>query len=255
MTDQVIVYTEELLKGFRDVGVRSGDVLFFHSSLKSFGFVENGADPVIDAALATVGAEGTVAVPTFVQKVDRQKASYSARERVWDIQASPSDVGVITEVFRNRTEAVRSDHCCDSLAAIGAEATTAMSGHRDAKGRPSPWNEKAFGRGSPWDWFVDRNAAYLLMGVGFEACSLFHYCQALWVESRYDVESDELMWPEFDFPAMGERLESAGLVRRTSLGRSKWACFRVAPAVELVQRILEIEPSLIVPTPLRPYGE
>lgn len=255
MTVQDIIKAEDLLRGFGEIAVRQSDVLFFHSSLKSFGPVDQGADTVIDSALAAVGPEGTVVVPTFVQKVDGERASYRTREHAWNIETSPSDVGYVTEVFRKRPEAVRSDHCCESLAAIGAEAEAAMSGHRYAEGRPSPWNEKSFGHGSPWDWMVDRNSAYLLMGVGFEVCSFFHYNQALWVESKYAGQHDGLMWPGFDFAVMGERLKSAGFVRQTSVGRSIWLCFRVAPCVELVRQVLETEPLLIQLKPLRLYGE
>ena len=219
-TSQDIVKTEDLLCGFGAVGVREGDVLFFHSSLKSFGWVDNGAESVIQSALTTVGPAGTVVVPTFVQNVTGEEASYRTREHAWELGISPSDVGYITEVFRQRPDAIRSDHCCDSVAAIGAEAELAMSGHRHAKGRPSPWNEQSFGRGSPWDWLVDQNAAYLLMGVGFERCSLFHYCQALWVESQDADKPEGLMWPTFDFAMMGEHLKSAGVVQQISVGRS-----------------------------------
>ncbi len=243
------------MRGFREIGVRGGDALFFHSSLKSFGWVDGGADTIIDSALAAVGVGGTVVVPTFVQKVNGESATYQRRRRAWNIETSPSGVGYITEVFRKRPGAVRSDHCCDSLAAIGAEAETAMAGHKHADPRPSPWDEKAFGHGSPWDWLVDRNAVYLLMGVGFKVCSLFHYTQALWVGSTYNTQREDLMWPKFNFAVMGRRVRTAGLVRQTSVGPSTWQAFRVAPCVEAVLRILEAEPSLIQTNPLRLYGD
>lgn len=255
MTGHDGVQSEDLQRGFEQLGIRGGDALFFHSSLRSFGRVNGGAETVIDSGVSAVGLEGTVAVPTFVQKVDGKRASYRQRAQAWDIHASPSDVGFITEMFCKRSDSVRSDHCCVSVAAIGAGALEAISGHRDAKGRPSPWDDSAYGHGSPWDWLWKRNGAYLLMGVGFNVCSLFHYCQALWVESNCSGERDGLLWPGFEFVAMGERLKSAGLVRKTSVGRSTWLSFRVAPCVNLVQKILEAEPALIQWAPLRLWGD
>ena len=243
------VRKRDILKGFADLGLAEGDALLFHSSLKSFGYVQGGADTVIDGAIEAVGESGTVIVPTFVQKVNGESATYRTRREAWDIRTSPSDVGHITEVFRQRSEAVRSDHCCDSLAAIGADAGNAMGGHGSAGPRVSPWDEKAFGHGSPWDWLVDRNALYVLMGVGFNVCSIFHYNQALWVERKYKKADEPRMWPGFNFSVMGDRVKSAGLVSQTSVGSSFWQAFRVAPTIEFVSSVLDNEPSLITLSP------
>ena len=132
MTGHDGVQSEDLQRGFEQLGIRGGDALFFHSSLRSFGRVNGGAETVIDSGVSAVGLEGTVAVPTFVQRVDGKRASYRQRAQAWDIHASPSDVGFITEMFCKRSDSVRSDHCCVSVAAIGAGALEAISGHRDS---------------------------------------------------------------------------------------------------------------------------
>ena len=130
------IQKDDILQGFAALGLRKGDALLFHSSLKSFGYVHGGAETVIDGAIEAVGATGTVVVPTFVQKVNGESATYRTRREAWNIRTSPSDVGHVTEVFRRRPDAVRSDHCCDSLAAIGAEAEAAMGGHKRAGSSP-----------------------------------------------------------------------------------------------------------------------
>ena len=255
MEDRKTVHKEDILKGFASLGIRRGDALLFHSSLKSFGDVQGGADTVIDGAIEAVGESGTVVVPTFVQKVNGESATYRTRLEAWDVRTSPSDVGHVTEVFRRRPEAVRSDHCCDSLDAIGADARNAMVPHGSAGPRLSPWDEKAFGHGSPWDWLVDRNALYVLMGVGFNVCSIFHYNQALWVERNYGRSHPAPMWPGYNFSTMGDRVKSAGFVLETSVGPSLWQAFRVAPTIEYVSRVLDDDPSLITLSPLKLYGE
>ena len=128
-----------------------------------------------------------------------------------------------------------------------------MAGHRKASGRPSPWDERAFGHGSPWDWLVARNARYLLMGVEFNVCSIFHYCQALWVETRHDQRNQGLTWPNFDFRQMGDRLKEAGLIQKTSVGLSRWQAFRAERGVQLVMDIVRSEPGLIQEERLRPF--
>jgi len=235
----------QLADGFERVGVQAGDVLLFHSSLKSFGWVTGGPDTIIDSAVAAVSPGGTVAVPTFVQKVAGDHASYSQRRGVWDMDTSPSDVGLITEVFRRRRESVRSDDCCNAISAIGADAKRIMSRHHLARPRLSPWGPTSFGHGSPWDWLVEQNAVYLLMGTGFSACSIFHYAQVLWMEAKYGDRLQGRTWPKFDFVQMGMLITDAGLVTETTVGKSRWLAFRCAPCVEAVLSILDENPSLI----------
>ena len=55
------VTLDDLIEGFRRVGVHQGDTIFCHSSLSKFGYVEGGAETVVDALLAAVGPTGTVA--------------------------------------------------------------------------------------------------------------------------------------------------------------------------------------------------
>jgi aminoglycoside 3-N-acetyltransferase len=56
---------EKLVEEFRELGVMKGDVLFIHSSYKSFGGVEGGPQTVINALLDVIGVEGTLIMPTF----------------------------------------------------------------------------------------------------------------------------------------------------------------------------------------------
>ena len=50
-----MVTRKDVFNTLRELGVKDGDILLFHSSLKSFGQVENGADTVIDGALDAAG--------------------------------------------------------------------------------------------------------------------------------------------------------------------------------------------------------
>ena len=55
----------ELLAGFRQTGVKTGDTIIVHTSYKSLGGVEGGADTVIDVMRELVGTRGTVLFPAF----------------------------------------------------------------------------------------------------------------------------------------------------------------------------------------------
>ncbi len=56
---------DELVTGFQQLDLSYEDVLMVHSSYKSLGGVEGGAETVIDALREAVGTHGTVLFPTF----------------------------------------------------------------------------------------------------------------------------------------------------------------------------------------------
>ena len=62
-------YTAEDIKnGLQSVGLKEGDTVIFHSSFKSIGKVEGGAETVIKAMIDYLGNEGTLIFPTLCNK-------------------------------------------------------------------------------------------------------------------------------------------------------------------------------------------
>ena len=124
----------DLVEGFRRVGVHPGDITYVHSSLSKFGYVEGGADTVVDALIEVVGRDGTVAAPS---------ATYSKKKdgSVFDVRNSPSELGIISETLRRRTR-YRSHHLTESVSALGrmAEELTATHSLTPA-GAESRWVE------------------------------------------------------------------------------------------------------------------
>ncbi len=103
---------DDLVAGFKQMGISPGDTIMVHSSYKSLGGVEGGADTVIDALVEAVSAEGTVLFPTFNFKswVDTH---------YFDIRETVSHMGIITELARCREEAIRTPHPLYSFAVLG----------------------------------------------------------------------------------------------------------------------------------------
>jgi len=88
---------DDLLKGFQATGIQPGDLVMFHSSYKSFGGVQGGADVVIDALLDLVepAKGGAVFFPTY-------GVAAWCGNHYWDISETPSEMGAITEAARQR---------------------------------------------------------------------------------------------------------------------------------------------------------
>ena len=105
---------KQLAEGFEALGIRSGDTLLVHSSLKSL----EGASPadVIEALLALLGPEGTLMLPTL-------SYLYANRDNpVFDVRRTPSNVGAIPEYFRTEYPVLRSLCPTHSCAAVGLRA-------------------------------------------------------------------------------------------------------------------------------------
>ena len=114
-----LVTRADIVAGLRAIGLQPGDLVQVHSSLSAFGYVEGGADAVVDALLEALGPDGTLMVPTFNH----------GREKVFDPATSPSVNGKITEALRTRPEAHRSVHPTHPYAAIGPLAEWLTSEH------------------------------------------------------------------------------------------------------------------------------
>lgn len=58
------IYKEDIVQGLTELGLKRGDVVIVHTSLKSIGYVCGGAQTVIEALIEVVTSEGTIVMPT-----------------------------------------------------------------------------------------------------------------------------------------------------------------------------------------------
>ena len=156
---------QDLAEGFHDAGIERGDHILVHSSLSSLGWVDGGADAVIDALLACVGESGTVLFPTLTGCPD------DSREHppVFDARHTRCWTGSVPETARSREGAVRSLHPTHSLAAIGELAQWITADHELVR---SPC-----GFGSPYDKLADIAGKIALVGVSQAANTSFHHAE------------------------------------------------------------------------------
>ena len=152
--DQIAPYTvASLSSDLCALGLRPGDTVLVHSSAGRLGFVAGGSQAVVQALLAALGPDGTLAVPTHTpDNTDPAgwgnppvPASWwpAIREQApgFDRSLTPSRwMGVIAETVRTWPGAVRSDHPQVSFAAVGGRAAEVTGGHQldDALGEHSP---------------------------------------------------------------------------------------------------------------------
>ncbi len=180
-----MVTRKDVADTLNSLGIKNGDILLFHSSLKSFGEIENGADTVIDGALDAVGADGTLVAPALLTK------SFYVAYEIFDKNTSPCEVGLIPETMRKRQNALRSDQATHSVSAIGKMAEFLTNSHSTSKPRKFPYGDYAFSHGSPWQKMYDLNAKVVMMGAPYNTITFRHFVEAIYAEKVIDQIKDE----------------------------------------------------------------
>lgn len=154
------MYTKEQLFGqISKLGISPTDTLLIHSSMKSIGAVDGGADTVLDA-FSEYLKDGLLILPTHTWR--QMNAEYN----VFDVNTEPSCVGILTEIFRKRPGVVRSWHPTHSVAALGKDAQAYTAGDQR-------WNTPC-ARESAWGKLYDRQAKILFIGIGFNRNTIIH---------------------------------------------------------------------------------
>ena len=160
---------DDLLSALRKLGVVEGDVVLAHSSLAAFVGFRGGAPEVIKVLEDAVGPSGTLIMPTL--SFSGSAVAYARQGKIFDPKRSPSQVGLLTEVFRRSKGVARSLHPTHSVAVLGPDADYFVRDHHLA-GTPC-------GAGTPFCRLWEKNGKVLLLGVGVSAVTFFHCVEEL----------------------------------------------------------------------------
>ncbi|MFM7386964.1 MAG: AAC(3) family N-acetyltransferase [Bacteroidota bacterium] len=146
---------EQLIQDFNRAGIHSGNQLMVHASLSKMGYIEGGAETVVDVLKEIVGMEGMILMPT--SPIARLQLDYVSENPVFDVLRTPSAMGKISEVFRTSDGVVRSYHPTEPVAAWGAKAYEYINEHTE-KNTPYHWN-------SPYGKLIQHGGKIVYIGV------------------------------------------------------------------------------------------
>ncbi len=243
---------EDIVAGLKRLGISAGDVILVHSSLKSFGYVDGGADAVIDALIESVNPDGTVIVPTITGLEQHSEAN----PPIFDVRNSPSWTGKIPETFRKRDDAIRSLHPTHSVAAIGKYAEYVTREHIDSS---TPCGEK-----SPYMKLVELDGKVVFIGVTLKSCTLLHSVEEL-AKCPYHLQPNSVTakiidadgniiektlyihkWgTQRDFEKLEPIFLNAGIMKIGKVGNAEIRILQAKPAVELTLNLLKKNPYVL----------
>lgn len=230
-----------------------GCLVCLHSSLRSFGRVDDGADAVVDGFLA---AGCTLLVPTFTphhvpapegRRFPRNATDYDAppgpdwlgEPYVPETTLVGPAMGTIPAAVARRPGRSRGAHPQNSFCAFGPLAQALTSGQTPLR----PY--------VPFEELIARGGSVVLAGVGLDRMTLVHLA-----EEHAGRELFHRWAPGADgrplecrvggcsagFGSLAEAL--APCERRTSVGKSLWRVFDAGRALELVTEAIRADPEI-----------
>lgn len=242
------VTKEDIKEALRKLGLGEGDIVGVHSSLSSLGYVEGGADAVIDALLEVVGEAGSVVMPTY--STNRRRLPKSEEEAAlgvtwkykvlpFDPETTPCWTGAIPETFRKRPQALRGSDPAHSLAAVGPRAATLVEG---------------------WHRLLELNGYILLVGVGLGCCSSMHLAEQEVqlpphilkkitpppeLRERYRREGIEFGFGPYPaFARLEGPCRARGIMKEVRVGAGTLKLLRLRELIDLYAEYLRTDPDL-----------
>ena len=243
-----VVTKTDVVDALHNLGIRESDCVLVHSSMKSVGYMEGGPDAVIDGFLEVL-ADGTLVFPTLCSR------DWEHVYENWHMDAE-SDVGLLTNIFRKRQGALRSNQATHSVAAIGKEAEYLTRTHGEDGKRIGIYGDTPFSTDSPWEKMYQMNSKVVFWGVTAHFCTLRHLAEYIFVDqcltdlegkSEHEEFLDALwlyggenkVWPHVRSLNVYEELRRMGAVKETTCGDAKILCIEAKPFVDFCIKVLE----------------
>ena len=248
----VTVTREQIAHDLARLGIAQGDVVFVHSSLKSLGWVDGGADAVIDAFMDTLGPDGLMVVPTLSWTFARGDLAKHA----FDPKETPSRVGRISDTLWRRPGAFRSAHPTHCIAGLGRQAEDLVQGHDKTS---------TFGKDGPYRRYVKWGAKIIFLGVDVRCNTTLHAVED-WLDLPYMAVEEALVkgpdgrpqivevtkspMGDRDFYRKGSKVERlyerANLVHRGKVGMAGTVWLPSEEMVAAVVQAIYHEPTLLL---------
>ena len=241
---------QDLINDFNLIGIKAGMNIMVHSSLSKIGWAIGGPQTVVYALKEIIGESGTIVMPAatpFCLHPNDWKGKNIPKEwinkiedhlPVFDKDVTPTTMGAIPEVFRNWPKTLRSDHPISSVCANGKLAEIITASHN---------LEISEGINTPYEKVYDYDFKILLLGVGFNRCTMLHFAESRSKNRRITmskypvVKNGKRVWIEVKdmgsdnsthFPKIGGLFMNGNKLNIGKIGAAESILFPVRPLVD-----------------------
>jgi len=175
------VTRSQLVADLQRIGLRHGDTVMIHASVKSIGWIVGGPRIVLEALFDVLSAQGTVMMLASWEGnpydlSDWTEEQHAAMLEDWppfDPEVTPADhreLGILAEYLRTWPGAKRSTHPLASFVAVGQRAQWLTEHHEAYYG---------MGPNSPLGRLCGDGGRILMLGAAFTNMTLLHHAEQL----------------------------------------------------------------------------
>lgn len=240
------------------LGIPRDGVLLVHSSFK--GLARDGHDAAaVLKALVDYMEPGTLLLPTMSWRFVKPD------KPLFDELQTPSNTGILTELFRTQYATARSLHPTHSIAGRGKLAEELLGSHQLSE---TPCSEV-----SPVGLLAKYDGWVLMLGISMDCCTLIHHVEEMIAPDVYvrplseretyrclDRQGREVQVPlrrhlflPRDYWQFQDLLAAEGLLRVAQLDSSICRAFRAIDMVRVVTEALVRRPDAALARPGQRY--
>lgn len=238
---------DQLLATLVDMGVRRDDTLMVHSAYTQFNGFSGSPDEIIAALKESIGPKGTLLMPSSAYSGSTEE--FVKKAKPFDVKHSPSNMGILSEIFRLQDGTIRSQNPAHPVLAAGPLAPWLTEEHDLCT--------YSCGEGSPFEKLVEADAKALCFDVSLRYLMFIHYLEhTMQDQLPYDLyDSNVYHVPVIDevgdkrdvavrifsqearvrrrFPALVEQLKREAKVQDRRLRNTKLALVKIRDTVEV----------------------
>ena len=253
---------DEVVHDLKRLGIRPGDHVMLHGSLSSLGWVEGGAEEVVEAFLEAMEPDGTLLTPAFTEGAwGEHLAMPDCRDccpTEFCSSTWPSHEGAIPNAALKRAGHLRGCHPTHSWVANGARAAELLRNQRHS---PTPC-----GHGNPFEKLAELDGCIVTLGVGVNTITLWHYFEDLlkvpylghfYPEERHLSYTATGLRIQYEFPGiMQDVVRASGIMNIDKVGRSTSGLIRARTFRQFMATIISNDPYCFLPRPpARDHGD
>lgn len=234
---------QKIVKELKKIGIYEGMELEVHSSLSSFGYVQGGAESVIEAFMECVGSNGSIYMPALrldppMELTEEDKSTgITVKIKIIPENAIRTDMGIIADTFRSRS---------DVITGKGVIRTSGWGLHA--------YEAEKYGL----DYVIHNGGKALLLGVDIYKLTAMHYMEDILPKEISDIfapsvevckkyPSDEWFIETGEPPVkpwytIQNMAYEKGIIRDGYIGKCKYMFFDIWDVVSLYRSELEKDP-------------
>ncbi len=159
--------TAQLDAKLRALGVVTGDAILMQSAFHDLNGFDGEALDVIDCILNIIGPHGHLFMMSM--PYNDTALDYLQNEKPFEVLRTPSQMGLVSELFRRRRGVLRSANPMHPVLAFGPRSEWIVSGHEDLS--------HSCGEGSPFEKMLTLDTKALLFDVDLDVLTFTHYVE------------------------------------------------------------------------------